>query len=91
MMRITMNPGFLTEQLQELGWEAAHIQVVYDRLYALAQAGEDHTDVAVRLNPAKPPKRPYVAPERGLGGLGIPARARRGSEPAPDGRDLTRA
>lgn len=91
MMRITMNPGFLTEELIELGWEAQHIQMVYDRLRSLAEAGESSIDVAVRLNPRKRPTTPYVEPMRGPDGQVPLESVRQRYERDPGVRALTRA
>ena len=51
MLRITMNPAYLTERLLELGWDAKNIQIVYDRLIKIAEEDEDYVSVARRLNP----------------------------------------
>lgn len=54
MLRITTNPALLTEKLIEIGWEPMHIQLIGDRISALAENGETFVDVARRLNPTKP-------------------------------------
>lgn len=62
MLRITSDPSYALRKLVELGWEETHVQVVYDRLIALAQRGEDFVEVGRRLNPAKSATLPYEPP-----------------------------
>ena len=52
-LRITVSPNYMTDKLVELGWERLHVQMVWDRIVALAQQDEDFLDVSRRLNPAK--------------------------------------
>lgn len=78
MIRINMNPAYLTEQLLEQGWDPQQIQTVYDRLYALVLNGEDDMDLSRRLNPAKrqtPAWEP--SPFRGPASRVTPVRVRR--------------
>lgn len=60
--RMGKDPLWVVDELRELGWEYKEIGLIYDRVLALAKAGESSMEVQVRLNPSKPVKRPYVAP-----------------------------
>lgn len=80
MMRITMNRGYLTDQLLEAGWEPQSIMVVYDRIQALVDRGEDYIDIARRLNPAKATKPAWEpSPFRGPSDRVSPVRVRQRS------------
>lgn len=70
MMKITMNPSYLTDKLVELGWDPRHIQMAYERIIAIAEQDEDYIDLSIRLNPAqrrfKQPWMPKVDRERAI-------------------------
>lgn len=57
-LRITVSPTYMCDKLVELGWETIHVQMVCDRIIALAEQDEDFLDVSRRLNPAKQIKLP---------------------------------